>query len=104
MLSASPFTPTVMLMPTNSGIEVPEIIPWFNSHKQHIKKNLHGVKGDFGPELDARGFIHISQPSCDYMSTQALQDMLRIKMGTAILILQCVQADLQAIHSGTSVV
>ncbi|KIK93039.1 hypothetical protein PAXRUDRAFT_145963, partial [Paxillus rubicundulus Ve08.2h10] len=64
-----------------------------------------GVKlGDFGPELNARGFVHISQLLCDYMSTQALQDMLRIEMGTAILILQYVDADLQAIHSGTSVI
>ncbi|KIK91456.1 hypothetical protein PAXRUDRAFT_797451 [Paxillus rubicundulus Ve08.2h10] len=72
--SASPFTPSVTLMPTNSGTEIPEIILWFNSLEQHVKKTPCGVKlGDFGPELDTRGFIHISQLLHDYMSTQALQ-------------------------------
>ncbi|KAI6010742.1 hypothetical protein F5J12DRAFT_781743 [Pisolithus orientalis] len=103
--SPSLFTPSMTLTPTNSVTEITKIIPWFNSLEQHMKKTPCGVKfGDFGPELDARGFIHISQLSRDYMSTQALQDMLRIEMGTTILILQCVDADLQAIHSGTSVV
>ncbi|KIK78183.1 hypothetical protein PAXRUDRAFT_164671, partial [Paxillus rubicundulus Ve08.2h10] len=97
--SASPFTPTMMLTPTNSGTEIPEIILWFNSLEQCMKKTPHSVKlGDFGPELDTRGFIHISQLLCDYMSTQALQDMLRIKMGTVILILQYVDADLMDLN------
>ncbi|KAF9228235.1 hypothetical protein BS17DRAFT_773316, partial [Gyrodon lividus] len=104
LLAPSPFTLALTLTPTDSGIEIPEIIPWFNSLEQHVKKNPCGVKfGDFGPELDAKGFVQISQLSHDYMLTQVLQDLLRIEMGTAILILQHVEADLQAISSGRSV-
>ncbi|KAF8835162.1 hypothetical protein BDN67DRAFT_1015782 [Paxillus ammoniavirescens] len=60
--SASPFNPTVTLTSTNSGTEIPEIILWFNSLEQCVKKAPCGVKlADFGPELDTRGFIHVSQ-------------------------------------------
>ncbi|KAI9464716.1 hypothetical protein HD554DRAFT_2040668 [Boletus coccyginus] len=84
------------------GIEVPDIIPWFQSLEQYVKKSLHGVKlGDLGPELDTKGFVDISQLSHKYISTQELQDMLKIEKGTAILIFQHVDADLWAIHSGT---
>ncbi|KIK91141.1 hypothetical protein PAXRUDRAFT_150179, partial [Paxillus rubicundulus Ve08.2h10] len=77
----------------------------FNSLEQHMKKTLCSVKlGDFGPELNTRGFIHISHLSCDYMYLAYLQTLVEIEMGTAILILQYVDADLQAICSGTSVV
>lgn len=101
----SPFAPAVTLTATDSGTEIPEIIPWFNSLEQRMKKPPCGVKlGDFGPELDARGFVHISQLSHNYISTQVLQDMLKIEMGIAILILQYVDADLRAICLGTSVV
>ncbi|KAI9459616.1 hypothetical protein HD554DRAFT_2176889 [Boletus coccyginus] len=97
-----PFIPTVMLTPTDPGIEVPNIIPWFQSLKQRMKKPPHSVKlGDLGPKLDTKGFIDISQLSCEYISTQELQDMLKIEKGTAILIFQHVDADLRAIHSGT---
>ncbi|KAF9222513.1 hypothetical protein BS17DRAFT_782973, partial [Gyrodon lividus] len=86
LLTPSPFTPALTLTPTDLGIEI------------------RGVKfGDFGPEFDAKGFVQISQLSRDYMLTQVLQDLLRIEMGTTILILQHVEADLQSISSGRSV-
>jgi hypothetical protein len=78
----SPFAPAMTLTAADSGTEIPEIIPWFNFLEQRVKKTPHGVKlGDFGPELDARGFVHISQLSrckkdnycgCEFDSTQGI--------------------------------
>ncbi|KAI5985006.1 hypothetical protein EDC04DRAFT_2615511 [Pisolithus marmoratus] len=95
----SPFDPVATSNPSESTREIPKIVPWFNYLEQREKDPPCSVKfGDFGPMLDAKGFVRISQLSCDYISVGVLQGLLGIEMGTAILILQYVEADLQAIY------
>ncbi|KAI6027238.1 hypothetical protein EDC04DRAFT_2899248 [Pisolithus marmoratus] len=100
----SPFDLVVMSNSSESTREIPKVVPWFNYLEQHEKGPPCGVKfGDFGPMLDAKGFVHILQLLHDYISVGVLQGLLGIEMGTAILILQYVEADLQVISTGRSV-
>lgn len=75
----SPFNPATLapgmaLMPANSDVEIPEIIPWFNSLDQHMKRLPYDINFmDLALELDKKAFIQISQISCNYMSIQPLQ-------------------------------
>ncbi|KAI9567638.1 hypothetical protein HD554DRAFT_2039368 [Boletus coccyginus] len=96
------------LGPTESTptVPVPDIIPWFNFLEQHEKKPLHGVSakfGDFGPILERKGFVRISQLSRDYVPVEKLQEWLGIEYGMAVLIFQYVDSDMQAISSGQPV-
>ncbi|KAH0832282.1 hypothetical protein J3R83DRAFT_13281 [Lanmaoa asiatica] len=96
--TSTPRSPT--LTPANLEADIPEVIPWFTSLEQRVKKPPCGVKfGELGVELESKGFVQISQLLHHYISTQTLQDLLGIEIGTVILILQYVDADLQALYA-----
>ncbi|KAI6123668.1 hypothetical protein EDD16DRAFT_1704282 [Pisolithus croceorrhizus] len=100
----SPFDPVMSSNSSETTRQAPKVVPWFNYLEQHKKDPPCGVKfGVFGPMLEVKGFVHILQLSHDYISVEVLQRLLGIEMGTAVLILQYVEADMRAISSGRSV-
>ncbi|KIK26292.1 hypothetical protein PISMIDRAFT_676084 [Pisolithus microcarpus 441] len=100
----SPFDPVVISNSSETTRQAPKVVPWFNYLEQREKDPPCGVKfGVFGPMLEAKGFVRISQLSHDYISVEVLQRLLGIEMGTAVLIFQYVEADMWAISSGRSV-
>ena len=57
----------------------------------------------FGPILQAKGFLDISQLSCDFVSVADLQVWLGVEAGTAIVIRSHVDTDIQAVNAGKHV-
>ena len=67
----------------------------------HDSRNTDGITfALFGPILREEGFFHISQLTCGIIGKQDLQDWLRVKAGTAVLILQYAKEDMDKYNAG----
>ena len=100
---------TVELPNANTTETVPfsDVIRWFSyldqrvQHNQHVNVSMNFTA--FGPILQAKGFLDISQLSRDYVSVADLQAWLGVEVGTAIVIRLHVDTDIQAVNAGKHV-
>ncbi|KAI6040191.1 hypothetical protein EDC04DRAFT_2894411 [Pisolithus marmoratus] len=84
--------------------EIPDIVGWFSSLDQDEQRSKDGILFQpFGDILREKGFLRISQLSPDFVKIPDLQDWLGIEVGTAILIMQYVQEDLEMLRAGRRV-
>ncbi|KAF8139088.1 hypothetical protein EV363DRAFT_1293320 [Boletus edulis] len=107
-----PTTPSLLTVelpnanPTET-VPFPDIIRWFSFLDQRVRNDPRvNVTVDFttfGPILQAKGFLDISQLSRDYVSVADLQAWLGVQVGTAIVIRSHVDTDIQAINAGKHV-
>ncbi|KAG9318140.1 hypothetical protein JVU11DRAFT_210 [Chiua virens] len=84
-----------------NDMDAPDIILWFKSldcHLKHKRNNLSYVP--FGPVLQKKGFEFLFQLDQKYILLKDLQDLLMIKVGTAILIMQYASWYLAALRAG----
>ncbi|KAF8431517.1 hypothetical protein L210DRAFT_866544, partial [Boletus edulis BED1] len=107
-----PTTPSLLTVelpnanPTET-VPFPDIIRWFSFLDQRVRNDPRvNVTVDFttfGPILQVKGFLNISQLSHDYVSVADLQAWLGVQIGTAIVIRSHVDTDIQAINAGKHV-
>ncbi|KAF9232659.1 hypothetical protein BU15DRAFT_81003 [Melanogaster broomeanus] len=84
-----------------SVVPIPDVVPWFKLLEICEKNPPRGIKfSDFGPILEGKGFIHMSQCPHKYIPIEMLQQWLGIEYGTAVLIFQSMEADMRAISTG----
>ena len=90
--------------PAASGtpdVLAPVLVGWFMYLDQHKQQNKDGlIFLPYGPIMKANGFIHLSQLTLNYLKLSNLQDILNIDLGTAILIMQYADEDMEAVKSG----
>jgi hypothetical protein len=81
-------------------ITIPDVVAWFRYLDQHEERNKDGIV--FAPyrvALKAKGFLHISQLTLEFIQLKDLQEWLGIEVGIAILIMQYAKEDLEALKS-----
>jgi hypothetical protein len=97
-------TPSISQAPrasTRSMADMPEIVHWFKSLDEHDQQNKDGITfAPYGPILRGKGFRWLSQLSRDHVKPSNLVELLGIRVGTAISIMQYAEQDLQAVNAG----
>ena len=78
-----------------------DLVSWFMYLDQHEQQNKDGlIFLPYGPIMKANGFIRLSQLTLNYLKLSNLQDILNIDLGTAILIMQYADEDMEAVKLG----
>jgi hypothetical protein len=84
--------------------EYPEVTRWFQFLDEHAERSKDGIHfAQYGAVLKGKGFLRIKQLTLDFFTLKDLQDWLSIDVGTAILIMQYAQEDMDAIKAGRRV-
>ena len=95
--------------PTTKSIDpmlsLPDVASWFKFTAKRVKKSPSGVDWvELGLKLESEGFINISQISTKWIEVSKLQQMLGIRLGTAIFIFERIERDIQAIQAGRLII
>jgi hypothetical protein len=101
---ANPGNPFHQLPPnqTIGPIRYPNIEEWFQSLDEHNIRGQDGIRfSQYGAVLKAEGFIRLSQLTLEFLSLKDLQELLGIGKGTAVLLMQYAQEDINAIKAGS---
>ena len=81
-------------------IIIPDILAWFSYLDWHEEHNKDGIIFmPYGVTLKAKGFLHISQLTLDFIQPKDLQEWLGIEVGIAILIMQYAKEDMDTLKS-----
>lgn len=86
---------------TRATADIREIVHWFKYLDQHDERNKDGITfAPYGPILREKGFRWLSHLSQDYVKPSDLVELLGIRFGTAVLIMQYAEQDLEAVNAG----